>query len=87
MCLAAFAALRAAEGQAVDAAQFCWAVDALLESLRTGLLPLDHSLYERRLVDLHYKLDAAAFDATRAAGHALKFEEALALVPGEVPTQ
>jgi hypothetical protein len=83
MCLAAFAALRAAEGRVADAARLCGAVEVLLESLHTGLLPLDHALYERTLAELRGKLDAAAFTAAWAEGHALEVEQAIALAVDE----
>jgi hypothetical protein len=84
LCLAACAALRAAEGRTVDAARFCGALDALLESLHTGLLPLDHTLYQRTLAGLRGQLTADAFDAAWTAGHALQLEQAIAFARTDV---
>ncbi len=83
MCLAAFAALRLAEGRVADAARLCGAVDALLESLHTGLLPQDHALYQRTLAELRSKLDTVAFNAAWADGQALKVEQAITLAVDE----
>ena len=77
MCLAAFASLHAAQGQHESAAELCGSVDALLESLHTGLLPLDQTLYERTLIELHSKMDPTAYSVVWAEGYALTLDQAI----------
>ena len=79
-CLAAWAALTAARGQAVDAVRLCGCVDALLAAMHTGMGPLDRGEHERNMATLRAQLDHAAFAAAWSEGRALTLEQAIALV-------
>ncbi|MBI5879661.1 MAG: tetratricopeptide repeat protein [Chloroflexi bacterium] len=78
-CLAAWAAMYAAQGRSLEAARLYGAVNTLLESWHTRMLPIDQDLYERSIAALRARFDAATFDAAESAGRALTLEQAIAL--------
>jgi predicted ATPase/class 3 adenylate cyclase len=82
-CLAALAAVRAAQGYALAASNVCGAVDALLETLHMKMMLFDQEEYEQTVATLRKAMPASTFDAAWAEGRALTLEQAIELAVGE----
>jgi hypothetical protein len=83
--LAAVAAITLAEGQTFRAAQLLSAVDAVLQSIRTQMLPYDLEQYHAKVAAARAQLSEAAFNAAWEAGQQLTLEQAIALAQSEPP--
>jgi non-specific serine/threonine protein kinase len=78
MCLAALAAIIAAQGKGERAAQLLGAVEFLAGTLATPLPMMDRMQYDRHRAAVRAQLDEASFAAASAAGRALTMEQAIA---------
>jgi predicted ATPase/DNA-binding NarL/FixJ family response regulator len=77
-CLAGFAAVAAAQAQAVRSARLLGAVEALLAAIPTDFLYLDQAEYERSVAAVRAQLDPATFTQAWAEGRAMRLEHAIA---------
>ncbi len=82
-CPAGLAAVWAARGQAVRAAQLFGAADALLQAAHSHLDPADRMAYEHNLAATQACLDPNIFTAAWAEGRAMTMEEAVAYALAE----
>jgi tetratricopeptide (TPR) repeat protein len=76
-CVAALAALRAAQGQAQWGAILLGAAQAMLSATGAVWWPADRAEYERSLTSIHAALPADAFAAAWAKGQMMTMEQAL----------
>jgi tetratricopeptide (TPR) repeat protein len=75
--LAALAALSTAQEKGARAARLFGSVDAILESIRTPLIPYDQQQYERNLQVLRQLLDRKTFATAWEEGRRLTLEQAI----------
>lgn len=76
-CLAGFAAIATGRGNAVGAVRLFGAVDFLLHTFSSNLLPIDQKAYERNIAILRSQLDDTTFDVMWAEGTEMTLEEAM----------
>jgi tetratricopeptide (TPR) repeat protein len=79
-CLAAFVNIALARGQTARAAQLSGAVEALLKSGSTQLLPIDRNAHDASLISLRAQLDEATLAVTWELGRSMSMEQAIAFV-------
>jgi hypothetical protein len=77
--LECFAFIAGASGQNERAARLFGAAEALRESIGSNMTPSERREYDRAVLQLHAQTDAAALQATWAAGRALSMEQAIQL--------
>lgn len=82
-CLGAYAAVAMADEQFERAANLFGAVETMLESIRTKLLPYDDDQFTQNVTSLRAHLDEAALKAAWALGRQMTMEQAMALALGE----
>ncbi|MEW5717170.1 MAG: tetratricopeptide repeat protein, partial [Chloroflexota bacterium] len=78
MCLAAIAAIIAAQGKVVQAARLFGAVQALMETLTAPFPVIDRSEYERNWAAVRAALDEATCATAYVAGRGMTIEQAIA---------
>ena len=84
-CLAALGAVSMAHEQKARAARLFGAVDAVLEFIRTPILPFDQKEHERNVASVRTELDEATFAAAWADGHAMSLDQAIAYAMEDKP--
>jgi tetratricopeptide (TPR) repeat protein len=77
-CLAGFAAIATARGNAIAAVRLFAAVDFLLRTFSASLLPIDEKAYERNIAILRSQIDETTFDVMWAEGSEMTMDEAIA---------
>ncbi|MBI5879736.1 MAG: tetratricopeptide repeat protein [Chloroflexi bacterium] len=78
-CLAALAAVCAAQGHTLVATRVCGAIDAMLIALHSEMIPVDRLEHEQTVTLLRHQLPDSVYDLAWSEGHALTLEQAIAL--------
>ncbi len=76
-CLAALSALSMRRQQLTRAVKLLGVVDAILDFIRTPILPFDQEHYQRNVAALRAQLPPVEFEKAWAEGHAISLESAI----------